>query len=247
MLSFTPGNKGSRQADVRETEDEPSFSNWPNAALCCQHDPYTNEPGANMKSVVVYESMYGNSHRVADIVGAVLGESGDCEVLPVLQANTDHVNNADLVVVGGPTHDHSMSTRRSRAQAEAMAIEDAANLGVAAPAMDPYWQGPGLRDWFRELPVSPEPIAASGGQFAAAFDTRLNARALLTGRASRSIARRLTRHGFVLIAEPESFLVDKDTGLLESEAARAELWAKGLVSAISAEQAPPLEWMTPKE
>ena len=196
-----------------------------------------------MESVVVYESMYGNSHRVADIVGAVLSEMGPCEVLPVSQATAEHINCADFVVVGGPTHDHSMSTRRSRAQAESMAINDAAEIGVAAPSMDPHWQGPGLRDWFRELPVSPEPIAASGGQFAAAFDTRLNARALLTGRASRSIARRLTRHGFVLITEPESFLVDKDTGLLESEAARAQLWANGLVSAIGAEQAPPLEWM----
>lgn len=196
-----------------------------------------------MKTVVVYESMYGNCHRIADIVANTLADLGPTEVVVASEATAAQINGADFVVVGGPTHDHSMSTKRSRGQSREKASADAAKHGVEPPQMDPHWDGPGLREWFRKLPVSPEPIAASGGQFAACFDTRFNARALLTGRAARTIGRSLTRHGFILVAEPESFLVDKDSVLLESEVTRAHHWAKGLVAALQAEETPPLDWM----
>jgi hypothetical protein len=67
---------------------------------------------------------------------------------------------------------------------------------------------------------------------AAAFDTRLDAAPLLTGRASKGIARLLHAAGFELAAEPESFLVDKDTLLLAGEEHRAEAWGGGLNARI---------------
>lgn len=196
-----------------------------------------------MKSLVVYESMYGNTHRIADIVGAVLSAAGPTDVLSTPAARPELVNEADLVVVGGPTHVHNMSSRRTRAQAAEMAAADAEALGVAPPPMDPSWDGPGLREWFRDLPVAPEPIAAAAGQFGAAFDTRINAHALLTGRASKAIARRMSRHGFVLVTEPQSFLVDKTHGLLAQEAEHARHWAQSILTIITTEKAAPLEWM----
>ena len=65
----------------------------------------------------------------------------------------------------------------------------------------------------------------------AAFDTRIDAPAALTGRASKGIAKRLRRCGFDLVAEPESFLVDKHNHLLEGEAERARAWGAALASA----------------
>ena len=178
-----------------------------------------------MRSVVVYESMFGNSHYVADLIGSALEEFGPVTVVPVSQAGNALVQSADLLVVGGPTHVHSLSTRTSRAHAQQTAQQSVIDFPDAPLNMDPHWQGTGLRDWLRTAPTAQ-------GQLAAAFDTRLKARALLTGRASRVIARRLARRGYELIAEPESFLVDSQTRLLDSEAERARHWAKGLATVI---------------
>ena len=43
---------------------------------------------------------------------------------------------------------------------------------------------------------------------------------LLTGRASRGIEKRLIKVGYDLVADPESFLVDKQSHLLPGEAER---------------------------
>ena len=70
---------------------------------------------------------------------------------------------ADLVVVGGPTHVHGMSSQRSRAGAEDMAAKDD-DLDL-----DPDAYGDGLRDWFEQLADD-----AGADRLAAAFDTRVH-------------------------------------------------------------------------
>ncbi|MDP2012746.1 MAG: flavodoxin domain-containing protein, partial [Actinomycetota bacterium] len=135
-----------------------------------------------MRSVVIYESMFGNSHRVADLIGKTLEEFGSASVVSVSSATDELVASADLVVVGGPTHAHTMSTRTTRASAPEMAQSSSKKHPDAPLSMDEHWQDAGIRDWLRTS-------QKSQGQFAAAFDTRLDARALLTGRASRVIAR----------------------------------------------------------
>lgn len=67
-----------------------------------------------------------------------------------------------------------------------------------------------------------------GHALAAAFDTRFNGVPMFTGRASRGIARRLRRHGYHLIAAPESFAVGSDTTLRDGESARARRWGGAL-------------------
>ena len=78
-------------------------------------------------------------------------------------------------------------------------------------------------DWFHALP-------ATAPRAAAAFDTRTDAPALLTGRASKGIAKRLAELGYRLAAEPESFVVDSENHLLAGEADRAEAWASTLTA-----------------
>jgi hypothetical protein len=78
----------------------------------------------------------------------------------------------------------------------------------------------GLRVWLDSLGLC-------SGQ-AAAFDTRLNTHALLTGKASKGIASMLRQHGFQLVAEPMSFLVDRHTHLLPGEDEEAERWGATL-------------------
>ena len=54
-----------------------------------------------MRAVVVYESMYGNTHVVADAIGAGLKTAFDVSVVPVSQASPAVLADADLLVVGG--------------------------------------------------------------------------------------------------------------------------------------------------
>jgi flavodoxin len=73
-----------------------------------------------MQAVVVYESMYGNTHLVADAIGAGLSTAFDVSVVPVSQASPAVMADASLVVVGGPTHVHGLSraaTRKAAVQA----------------------------------------------------------------------------------------------------------------------------------
>jgi len=172
-----------------------------------------------MRALVVYESVYGNTHLVADEIAAGLRDAFDVTVVPVEGATAELVADADLLVVGGPTHVHGMSSARSRDAAVEAAKKDE-NL-----VLDPDAEGLGLRDWFDAMP-------GVDGTPAAAFDTRLDASPLLTGRASRGIARRLHKHGFRTIVEPESFLVDKQTHLLPGEAERARAWGDAIAHAM---------------
>jgi hypothetical protein len=172
-----------------------------------------------MKAVVIYESMYGNTHLIADAIGAGLAPIGEVTVLPVAEATSEVLAGADLVVVGGPTHVHGMSKEATRASAVERAAEPDSDL-----ELDDDAEGPGLRDWFGTV-----------GRLearAAAFDTRIDGPALLTGRASKGIAKRLRQAGCTLVAEPESFLVTKDNHLVEDEEANARRFGTELAAAL---------------
>jgi len=168
-----------------------------------------------MRVVVVYESLYGNTHLVAEKVAEGVNLQAEAIVVPVAAATPEVLAGADLLVVGGPTHMHGLSTSSSRRMAEA----DAEKRDLA---LDPDEESEGLRTWFHTL----EP---GSGRRSAAFDTRLDGPAGFTGRASRGIARRLRHHGYELVVDPESFLVDKENHLIPGEGDRAREWAHRLV------------------
>src|SRR6266702_575083 len=161
-----------------------------------------------MRAVVVYESMYGNTHRIAEAIGAGLEAAFDVRVVPVSHAEPEVIADADLVVVGGPTHVHGMSRASTRKAAVEAADKPDGGLTVEPDAL-----GPGLREWFGSL--GDHPVRA------AAFDTRVHGPAALTGRAAKGVSRLLRAHGFDVAAEPESFLVTKQDRLEPHETNRA--------------------------
>jgi flavodoxin len=59
-----------------------------------------------MRALVVYESMYGNTHAVAVSIAAGLSTTHDVTLVPVTRATPELVAAADLLVAGGPTHLH---------------------------------------------------------------------------------------------------------------------------------------------
>ena len=164
-----------------------------------------------MRVLVVYESMYGNTHAVATDIAAGLSAAHEVTLVPVTRASRVLVAGTDLIVAGAPTHRHGMPSIVSRRMAAETAREPDSGL-----TMDPDADGPGLRAWLEGLNAE--------GVLAAAFDTRLSGLPALTGRASRPIARVLTRRGCRVLLAPESFLVDGQNALLDGEAARACSW-----------------------
>jgi hypothetical protein len=173
-----------------------------------------------MRALIVYESMFGNTHAVAQHIAEGIDTAATTEVVSVHDATPETVAAADLIVIGGPTHVHGMSSQRSRAGAEDMAAKDD-DLDL-----DPDAYGDGLRDWFGQLADD-----AGADRLAAAFDTRVHGSTLLTGQASKGITKRLRSHGFDLVVDGESFFVEKSNHLEAGEAERATTWGRTVAEA----------------
>lgn len=125
------------------------------------------------------------------------------------------LDGVDLLVVGAPTHVHGMSSAMSRRSA----LEQKGEEGP---------QRRGVRGWLRELPEVE-------GCRAAAFDTRIDKSVVLVGSAARGIAKRLSRHGFELVAPARSFFVRDSEGPLEDgELERARRWAQQVAAEVPA-------------
>lgn len=92
-----------------------------------------------MKALVVYESMWGNTERVAQAIADGLRESMEVELVDVNQARAEPESDVELIVAGGPTHGFSMSRANTRAAA--------VNRGVNHGTSDR-----GLREWLDRLP-----------------------------------------------------------------------------------------------
>ena len=175
-----------------------------------------------MKTVIIYESLYGNTRRVAEELVRVARAEGDVDMVAAEEAGPDVADGADLVLVGGPTHIHGLSWKATRQGG----ASDAAVDGERAPGIDAA--GPGLRDWFHR-------VGRVDGIASAAFDTRFDGPECLTGRASLGISRRLRHHGFTEVAAPKSFVVDKENTLLDGEIARAHQWALSVLESLLAD------------
>ena len=109
-----------------------------------------------MGALVIYESMFGNTKRVAEAIAAGIGERLAVEVLEVSHAPLTIDPGVDLLVVGGPTHMHGMTSPKTRAAAAERTSDP-----LLSPAI-------GMREWLELL------APVSGLTRAAAFDTRIN-------------------------------------------------------------------------
>ena len=162
-----------------------------------------------MKALVMFESMWGNTEEVARAVAEGLSAGGPVEVLDVSGDVPDDLHGLDLLVLGGPTHAFSMSSRGTR--------EDAVEQG--APAGH---EGRGIREWIEALPESAVDVAT--------FDTKVEKVRHLPGSAARKAAKEVRRHHLGRVVGTESFYVLDSVGpLAEGELDRARVWGSRLL------------------
>lgn len=164
-----------------------------------------------MATLIVYESLFGNTAEIAEAIATGLRSSGQTvQTVGTDAAPHEIPEEVTLLVVGGPTHVFSMTRERTRA--------DAADQGAAEVAS-------GLREWIdRVAPRADLPVIT--------FDTRVRV-PLLPGSAAKAAAKELHRRGFEHAERGESFWVnDTDGPLKPGEADRATQWGEGLVAAV---------------
>jgi flavodoxin I len=152
-----------------------------------------------MKSLIIYDSMYGNTEKIAQAIGE--GLTGDVKVLRVGEVNTSELNTFDLLILGSPVHG-GRPTPALEAFIKKLPSNSLQGKRVAAfdTRFESEDQGIGLR------------ILMSVIRYAA-----------------ERIAKDLAKKGGRLVAEPEGFIVENKEGpLKQGELERATNWAKGM-------------------
>lgn len=152
-----------------------------------------------MKALIIYDSVYGNTEKIAQAIGH--GLTGEVRVARVGDVNASEVKTFDLLIVGSPVHGGRATPVIDAflKQIPAHALE-----GMRVAAFDTRFeaeeQGIGLRILMNVIRYAAERIAKD-----------------------------LVKKGGKLVAEPEGFIVENKEGpLKQGELERASNWAKGM-------------------
>jgi flavodoxin len=153
-----------------------------------------------MKAWVVYDSVFGNTEKIAQAIGRALGPSKEVEIRRVGDVKPEEWTGATLLVVGSPTRGFRPTPAMS-------------SLLKSIPAN-------GLKD----IRVA----AFDTGIALDDIDSRpLRGLVKLFGYAARPMAERLQKKGGELVLPPEGFFVEGTEGpLKEGELERAAEWVK---------------------
>lgn len=178
-------------------------------------DSITRSASTPPMGLVVYESMFGSTRRIAHAIAEGLRSAMDVQEQEVSSAPTTLPLGLALLVVAAPTHAFGLSRPSTRASAAEQ---------VNGPLVS---QGRGVREWLSEL-------APALDCRVAAVDTRAGPR-MLPGSAARGIETRVCDLGFRMARPPASFWVPKARGDLEpGEESRARAWGASLAAEIAA-------------
>jgi hypothetical protein len=169
-----------------------------------------SERTGRARALVVFESMFGNTERLAYEVATGLGEYAVVTLREVTTTPSLESGGYDLVVIGAPTHSFGLSTTRSRAEA----WRRGGRMGVIKP---------GVRDWLAS--VSMRDMAPT----VATFDTRPAAARGLPGSAARAIHRRVRSGNAPVVLPPKHFYVHRERQpIAATELLDARAWGQSL-------------------
>ena len=167
-----------------------------------------------MRVVIGYESMYGHTRRLAEAIAEAFPDD-EGTIGPVSSLDPPALD-ADVVIIGAPTHAHGLPRPSSRRTAI-----DSAHTRYDEHTVDPSAAGPGVREWLEQLP---DEVSAG----VAVFDTRFRPPGWLVGHPARRVSRALARRGAAVLARPESFFIDRHEHLVPGELERARAWGHTL-------------------
>ena len=157
------------------------------------------------KALVIYDSFFGNTERIARSIGDALGPPEDVGTVRVGNVRPEQLAGLKLLIVGSPTRAFSPSPAIKKFL---KSIPKDGLKGVNVAAFDTR--------------MTEEEINS------AVFILRIFVN--IFGYAAKSISDRLVKKGGELIAAPEGFFVKGTEGpLQEGELERASEWAKQIL------------------
>ena len=153
-----------------------------------------------MKTLVIYDSVFGNTEQIARAIGSGLGAAEETGVLRVSLVRLEELTGLDLLIVGSPTR----GFRPTEALTHLLkTIAPNALAGVKITTFDTR--------------IATSDIQSVGLRFMVKIG----------GYAARPIADALVKKGGVLVAPPEGFYVQGEKGPLKAgELERAATWAR---------------------
>ena len=156
-----------------------------------------------MKALVVYDSVFGNTEKVAQEMGQALGSRAEVQTLRVGDVKSEHLAGLDALVVGSPT----------RAFSPTPAIK---NWLKSLPSNSLH----GVQVAAFDTRISVKDIDSA----------ILNFLVKLFGYAAKPIGNRLTKKGGDLSVPPAGFFVEDSEGpLRDGELTRAADWARQIL------------------
>lgn len=160
-----------------------------------------------MKALVIYDSSFGNTERVAHAIGSALGSPMEVSVLHVGQVAREHIQSIECLIVGSPTQRFRPTTGISSF------LKDIPPRGLH-----------GLQVAAFDTRLTLEDIERNR---ALAFFVRI------FGYAARPIANQLRRKGGELVLPPQGFYVQGMEGpLVHGELERAQQWGSKIVERL---------------
>ena len=161
-----------------------------------------------MKALIIYDSMFGNTERVAQAMATALTDKSEVVARRIGDVQPAAFTGLDLLIVGSPTQGFR-PTPAIKKLLDALPAQGLQGVKVAA----------------FDTRIAIEEV---GSLF-------LTVMVNLFGYAAKPIANRLQKKAGELIAAPEGFIVKgKEGPLQEGELERAAQWARQLTTAISA-------------
>lgn len=177
-----------------------------------------------MDTVVVYESLWGNTAAIAQAIARGFGNGA--VALTTDKATPSVVARARLLIVGAPVHAMNLPTDASRTSAMSKVY--------GRPGLHADVSHPSIRDWLETVPTAERQFAA--------FETGI--RGPLGHGAARAITSRLTALGHTPIDEPRTFTVALVTGsaepaalLIGGQEEKAVQWGEHLATVMAASRA----------
>lgn len=157
-----------------------------------------------MKAVIIYDSVFGNTEKVALAIRDALVEVCDASAFRIGDATLDMVTVADVLVVGSPTRGFNPTKEVTQFL---KSIPHGALAGKKVAAFDTRIDVVKVNNGFLSFMVK------------------------LFGYADGTIAKLLAKKGGMLAAEQGQFVVNDSEGpMRDGELERAAEWAKSLLS-----------------
>ncbi len=156
-----------------------------------------------MKTLVIYDSIFGNTEKVALEIGKILEQIGEVNTIRVTDFNMKLLDGLDMIIVGSPTRAFSATPEIKKFIAN---IPKNALKNVRVTSFD-------TRMSMNDVNSAILPV------FVKVF-----------GYAAEPIAKKLVGKGGKLIIHPEGFFVSGSEGpLKDGELMRAAVWSNSII------------------